>query len=106
AAAQAALLRAAGLSALAARRKARPIHEDQALREALALTPGGIGVSDEGSSAFYGSPLWRLPIKGLSPALYIRLLLSPDPPPRLRRFAAFIQGAEARRVITELGYTP
>ena len=85
-------------------REGRGLQGDAELRENLRISPGLVGATDSGSLALHGAPLWRLRLPKPAPKLEIRLLLSDDPPARLKALTRFLKSREAQAQIEELGY--
>ncbi len=86
-------------------RRFRVLAHDADLRQALQDTPGAIGVTDLGAMRMHGTPLWPVHLEGVTvPRVDLWLGTASTPPPRLQAFLAFVEGAEGRALVVDLGY--
>jgi phosphate transport system substrate-binding protein len=99
-------------------RRFRVLYHDDAMREALASTPGAIGVFDQGAIVAGATPLKVLSLGGVTPTLDavadgtwratrdLAFVLRPDRRPRLEAFLAFVASPEGRAITRASGFLP
>ncbi len=98
-------------------RRARVLYHDEAMREALASTPGGVGVVDLGAVSA-GGTLKGLKIEGVEPSLgslrdgrwkatrELSFVHRQDRTPRVEAFLRFARSARGRGIIEAQGCLP
>lgn len=88
-------------------RRWRVVHQAAALRQAIAETPGAIGVLDKGGLSLHGTPVWPVALTAGRPPDRLRLWILPDREQRARSVGlmAFVTGPEGRTFAKNLGYS-
>ena len=101
-----------------ASRVLRVLYHDDAMGEALAATPGAIGLFSLGSVTVASLPVKVLSIDGVRPSAaavaegkwtatrQLAFVVRPDRLPRVRAFLDFVSSDEGRRIVRESGYLP
>ena len=96
----------------------RVLYHDDAMGEALATTPGGIGVFDLGAIVTWRLPLKILALDGVTPSAEtladgswkatreLALVFRRDRRARVERFLAFVSSPTGRRITRACGYLP
>ena len=96
----------------------RVLYHDDAMGEALATTPGGIGVFDWGAVVTWRLPLRVLAIDGHRPSIAsisdgswkatreLAFVIRPDRLQRVAAFVAFVGSGEGQRITLASGYVP
>lgn len=96
----------------------RVLYTDREMQDALVVTPGAVGIFDEGSIASQRLPVGMLRVDGLVPSAagvadgtypYVKPLafvMQPSAPPLAKAFVDFATGPEGQRIIAENGYAP
>jgi hypothetical protein len=93
--------------AVAARERRWPVvHQASALRAELRARTGMVAVVDSGSLRLFGEPLWPVFIEGepTDDRISLDLLRGPAAGPEVDAFLQFLQGAEGRAFLIDLGY--
>ncbi len=93
--------------ALATRERRWPVvHQASALRAELRARAGMVAIVDSGSLRLFGEPLWPVFIEGepTDDRISLDLMRGPAAGPEVDAFLQFLQGAEGRAFLTDLGY--
>jgi phosphate transport system substrate-binding protein len=99
--------------------RGRPLLTDRAMQEALIMTPGAVGLFDQGLAVSQGLPISVLEFEGLRPneeavrsgtyPIFKDLafvLPSDDPDPLATEFISFVFSKEGQELIRASGYVP